>query len=448
MTYTKNLTDGPVGKTLWNLTLPMIAGFFSMIAFNLVDTLFVAQLGTDSLAAMSFTFPVIFFLAGMMVGLGTGTASVISRAVGAGDADRARRLTTDTILLGFVWAIIFSVLGLVTIDPLFSLLGASPPIRALIGQYMSILYGGMFVFIVPVMGNHAMRGCGDTLTPSIIMMGAAAINAVLDPIFIYGLFGFPRMELAGAALATIIARTISLVSAIWVLHWRKRMLVRIRPRLLDAWDSWRPILIVALPSALANLSVPLSMAVITHLASRFGPGAVAAVGAGIRLENVALLVVLALAAAIIPFIGQNYGAGRPDRVRGGYFFSARFSVFYGLGIWALFFVLAYPIARLFSDDPEVVGYIVWFVRIMPGGYPLLGIGHVTIAAFNSINRPLSAAMINLVRMFFLAVPLSYLGAWLFSVPGIFAGMALANVISGVGSLVLFRWMSREKRLSG
>jgi len=424
----------------------MIAGFFSMIAFNLVDTLFVAQLGTDELAAMSFTFPVIFFLAGMIIGLGTGTASVISRAVGAGNAHRARRLTTDAILLGFVWALVVSVLGLVTIDPLFGLLGASPPIRALIGQYMSILYGGMFVFILPVLGNHAMRGCGDTLTPSIIMMSAAVINAILDPLLIFGLLGFPRMELAGAALATIIARAISLFAAIWVLHWKKQMLVRIRPRLLDAWDSWRPILIVALPAAAANLSVPLSMAVITNLASRYGPGAVAAVGTGIRLENVALLVVLALAAAVIPFIGQNYGAGRPDRVRKGYFFSARFSIFYGLGIWALFIVLAHPIARLFSDDPEVVSYIVWFMRIMPGGYPLLGIGHVTIAAFNSINRPIHAAMINLVRMFFLAVPLSYLGAWLFSVPGIFGGMALANVISGVGAFVLFRWMSRRKRL--
>ncbi|MBN1882819.1 MAG: MATE family efflux transporter [Deltaproteobacteria bacterium] len=446
MTHTRDLTEGPVGKTLWNLTLPMIAGFFSMIAFNLVDTIFVAQLGTDPLAAMSFTFPVIFFLAGMMVGLGTGTASVISRAVGAGDADRARRLTTDAILLGFVWAIVISVLGLLTIDPLFSLMGASPPIIALIGQYMSILFGGIFVFIVPVLGNHSMRGYGDTLTPSIIMMGAAVINALLDPVLIYGLFGLPRMELAGAALATIIARSTSLVAAIWVLHWKKHMLVRVRPRLRAAWDSWRPILIVAVPAALANLSVPLSMAVITNLASRFGPGAVAAVGTGIRLENMALMVVLALAAAVIPFIGQNYGAGRPDRVRGGYFFSARFSVYYGLVIWALFFVLAHPIAGLFSDDPEVVGYIVWFVRIMPGGYPLLGIGHVTIAAFNSINRPIHAAMINLVRMFFLAVPLAYLGARLFSVPGIFCGMALANIISGVGAFLLFRWMSRRKRL--
>jgi putative MATE family efflux protein len=417
-----------------------------MIAFNLVDTIFVAQLGTEELAAMSFTFPIIFFLAGMIVGLGTGTASVISRAVGAGDAHWARRLTTDAILLGFVWAIVISVLGLLTIDPLFALLGASPPIRALVGQYMSILYGGIFVFIVPVLGNHSMRGCGDTLTPSLIMMSAALINAALDPIFIYGLFGFPRLELAGAALATITARSTSLVAALWVLHWRKRMLVRIRPRFLDAWDSWRPILIVAVPAAAANLSVPLSMAVITHLASRFGPGAVAAVGAGIRLENVALLVVLALAGAVIPFIGQNYGANRPDRVREGVSFGARFSIFYGLAVWALFFVLAYPIARLFSDDPDVVRYIAWFMRIMPGGYPLLGIGHVTIAAFNAINRPLSAAMINLVRMFFLAVPLAYLGAWLFSVPGIFGGMALANVISGIGALFLFRWMTGKKRL--
>lgn len=446
MTDARDLTDGPVGRTLWNLTLPMIAGFFSMIAFNLVDTIFVAQLGTEPLAAMSFTFPVIFFLAGMIVGLGTGTASVIARAVGAGDAHRARRLTTDAILLGFVWAIVVSVLGLLTIDPLFTLLGASPPIRALIGQYMSILFGGIFVFIVPVLGNHSMRGYGDTLTPSLIMMGAAVINAILDPLLIYGLFGFPRMELAGAALATIIARATSLAAAIWVLHWKKRLLVRVRPRLLDAWDSWRPILIVALPAAAANLSVPVSMAVITHLASRFGPGAVAAVGSGIRLENMALMVVLALAAAVIPFIGQNFGAGRFDRVRGGYFFSARFSIFYGLGIWALFIVLAHPIARLFSDDAEVIEYFVWFMRIMPGGYPLLGIGHVTIAAFNSINRPFHAAMINLVRMFFLAVPLAYLGAWLFSVPGIFGGMALANIISGAGALILFRWMSRQKRL--
>ena len=150
------LTEGPIAKTLAKLTLPMIFGIVGMVAFNLVDTFFIGQLGTRELAAISFTFPVVFVLGSLAMGLGVGTSAVISRAIGEGDRTRVQRLTTDGLMLAVLIVIIFVTLGLLTIEPVFQLLGASPDIIELIKSYMVIWYIGMPFVVIPMVGNNAI----------------------------------------------------------------------------------------------------------------------------------------------------------------------------------------------------------------------------------------------------------------------------------------------------
>lgn len=433
------LTTGPVGRSLIRLTLPMVMGLFGMVAFNVVDTYFVAQLGTRQLAAMSFTFPVVMFVGGIALGLGVGAASVISRAIGEGDTQKVRRLTTHGLVLSIFIVVLFVTAGLFSIDPLFRLLGATPGVLPLIREYMTIWYVGMVFVVVPMVGNNAIRAAGDAKYPGFMMVVGASINVILDPLLIFGLLGFPRLELRGAALATVFARATTLLGTLAILHFRERMLDFSSAALRHMCDSCKRILFIAVPAAGTRILTPLSMAVITRLAAGYGPGAVAAVGTGTRVQAFALLVVAALCSILVPFIGQNSGAGRTDRAELARHWANRFSFVWGLFCLVVFLVVARGVARLFSDDPQVVRNIVLYLSIVPIGFGLQGISMVISAALNAVNRPLSAAALNLVRMFALYVPLTFVGSRWFAMEGLFGGVALANVLAGIISLL---WMRR------
>ena len=218
------LVEGSVTKTMIGLTLPMLVGILGMVAFNLVDTFFVGRLGTLELAAMSFTFPVVLVVSSIARGLGVGTTAVISRAIGEGDRHKVQRLTTDALLLSLLVVIGFVAVGLMTIEPLFRLLGAGEEVLPLIRRYMFIWYFGMPFVVIPMVGNSAIRATGDTKTPSMVMVAAMLLNLILDPLLIFEPGPFPRLELAGAALATASARAFAMVVSLYVLIEREGMI--------------------------------------------------------------------------------------------------------------------------------------------------------------------------------------------------------------------------------
>lgn len=200
MNKTAELIDGSVAKILFNLTLPMIAGMLGIVAFNLVDTFFVGQLGSKELAALSFTFPVVLVINSLAMGIGIGASAVVSRAIGRGDHHEVQRLTTDSLFLALVLVAFFVSFGVLTIEPLFTLLGAGPDIVVLIREYMVIWYIGVLFVNIPMVGNNAIRATGDTKTPSAVMLTAAVVNIALDPVLIFGLGPAPALESKGPRL--------------------------------------------------------------------------------------------------------------------------------------------------------------------------------------------------------------------------------------------------------
>ena len=329
------------------MTIPMAFGLFAMVAFNFVDTLYVARLGSLELAAMSFTFPVIMLISSVALGLGIGTASTVSRAIGREDQHRVKRLTTDGLALSLVAVTALAVIGLVTIDPLFTALGADTETLPLVRQYMRVWYCGMPFVVIPMVGNNAIRATGDTMTPGLIMIGAAIINVALDPLLIFGLWGFPRLELVGAAAATVIARALTLIVSLAILHFREHMIEWSIPPSRDLWESWKQILFVGVPTAATNVLTPIAMGVITRLAAGYGAAVVAAVGVGTRVEAIVLMVMFALSSSLVPFIGQNWGAGKLDRIHTAQGQSIRFALAWGTLWIAALFALARPLGELF-----------------------------------------------------------------------------------------------------
>lgn len=434
------LIDGPVGKTLVRLTIPMIVGIMGMVAFNLIDTFFVGQLGTPQLAAMSFTFPVVFIIGSIAMGLGVGTSSVIAHAIGEGDQHKVQRLTTDALALGVLLAAVFVGIGLLTIEPLFKAMGATPDILPYIKEYMIIWYPGVLFVIIPMVGNNAIRATGDTKTPAVIMMVAGGVNLVMDPLLIFGIGPFPRWELQGAAFATVLARAAVLVISLKILHFREKMITLERPPFKKVLDSWKKLLYLGIPAAGSNLIIPVSMAVITRLVSTYGAAAVAALGVATRLESFSLTVIMALGSVLTPFVAQNRGAGKFDRIRLAIKYARRFSMAWGAGVFIIFLFLAGPIGGLFNENPEVIEAVRFYLIIISGTFGLEGILMLTGSAFNALNKPLPAAVLTLLRMAILYIPLAYLGSSLWGLNGIFGAAAAANVMAGSAA---FYWLNRE-----
>ncbi|MCK6511493.1 MATE family efflux transporter [Myxococcota bacterium] len=428
------LTEGPIATTVLGLAGPMVFGILSIMLMNLIDTYFVGKLGTAQLAAISFTFPVVAFVGSIALGLAAGTTSVVSRAIGAGRWEEVQKLTTHAMLLSMLVVACFAVVGLLTIDPLFRALGAKESALPWIHDYMVIWYIGVVFLVVPMVGNGAIRASGDTRTPAVVMFFAALVNIVLDPIFIFGWGPIPRMEMAGAALTTIFSRALTLLVALWVLSRREKMLDFSSRCLQGIFASWRAVLAIGLPSAATQIATPLSLGILTGMLAGYGKETVAAFGAGGRLEMLFLMVPMAVSAALAPFVGQNWGAQRKDRVTGALRFSFMLSLVGGTLAYLVIFVMADPIARFFSNDPKVVPWITRYLWIVAFGYPLTGVVMACSATFNATNQPMKAAALALLRMPILSLPLAWLGMNWFGPQGVFWALALAQIITGMVAL--------------
>jgi len=433
------LTEGPVTRHLVRLTLPMIMGMLSMTIFHLTDTYFIGQLGKNELAAISFTFPVIMVLNSIALGLGVGASSVISRTIGEGNSMKVRRLATDALFLAVIIVAFVVAAGELTIYPLFRLLGAPEDILPLTAAYMRIWYIGVVFVVVPMTGNHIIRATGDMKTPGLIMTAAALVNMVLDPIFIFGFGPFPGMGIAGGAIATVIGRAMSMVIALAVIIFREKLITLDRVPFREVLSSWKKILFVGIPAALSNLIIPVTMGVITRLVASFGTSAVAGFGVATRLEMLVMLVIRALASVMIPFSGQNWGAGLLDRVKTALKSSYIIAAVWSLVLFVLLFIFGKPVVSLFNKDPQIVETAVLYLRIVAASYSFQGILLVSVASLNALNKPIHSILVSLFHAAGLYVPLALAGTALWGLKGIFIAAFAANTIAGIGAaLTAFR----------
>lgn len=430
------LLHAPIGKTLWSMTWPMMLGVATLISFNVVDTFFISLLGTEALAAIGFTFPVTFTVISLTIGLGIGTSAVIARKLGADNEKEARYCGSSALYLSALLVGSLSLLGFIFAEPVFRLMGAGDDLMPLIMQYMNIWFLGAVMLVIPMIGNSILRASGDTKTPSIIMALGGLMNAVLDPILIFGFGPVPAMGMQGAALASVLAWGVGFVLIIYWLVVKRGLIDPIPPSISEFVRSSRKLLAIGLPAAGANMLTPLAMGVLTAMVATYGAAAVAGFGAGIRLESLASIVILALSMSLPPFISQNFGAGRMQRVAGAYKTALVFVLISQALIYLLMIALLPLIQHAFAREDEVARVLALFVWIMPLGYGVQGCIILSNSALNALHQPLHALMLSIARLFVFFVPLSYLGSQLGGLPGLFIGGVVANVLT---ALLSYRW---------
>jgi len=433
------LTEGPVGRHLLDMTFPVLLGITTMMGQAFVDAWFLGRVGDRALAAHAFSFPILMIVTSVAIGLGAGTSSVVARAIGANDLRRARRLATDSLFLSFLITAGFCVLGVLTINPLFRLLGAPDDMIPMIRSFLLILYSGVPFVVVGMVGMASMRATGDTRLPSKLMILGSILNVLLDPIFIFGLGPVPALGLNGAAVAALLARGVIFVGALYLLRGRLNMISFNRPDPVELRKSWRDILHVGIPAAGTNAIVPIATAIIIAMIASYGPEAVAGFGVASRIESLVLVMFYALSAIIGPFVGQNIAAGKESRIMEALRLCMIFCVGAGLVGAGILALSAGFLPTLFSDNDDVVRVTRLFLWIAPLGYGGYGLVMVINASFNGLGKPMPGVVVSLLRTIILYVPLALIAEHYYGMVGIFAAYTAANVFTG---FVAYAWAKK------
>ena len=426
---TNEILSAPVGKILYNLTYPMVIGILAVFFFNLVDTFFISLLGTQSLAAVSFTMPIAMLVLNLSIGLGIASSALIATAAGARDQARVQHYVVATLLLTFSISLLLLLFGVLFNDEIFLLLGADEQLLPLIWQYMKFWWPGVSLMMLMIVINSCMRAIGNTKLPSMMMLGSAILNAILDPIFIFGVGPVEGMGISGAALASTLCWFLVVVVMLYssakidLLHWASLTAYKIV-------SIWKKLILLGVPAIITNVLVPIASAFLLIIIAPMGEQTVAAFGVGSRIEPFAILVILALTSTIPVFVGQNFAAGQHARIWQVLSLSIRFLLIWQIGVWLLLWLAAPLLATIFSQDEIVIDKIVTFLMIMPIGYAGMGIVLCANAALNSLQKTSVSMLLNFIRLAAFYVPLAWIGGQYYGFEGLLLGASIGNMVAG------------------
>ena len=426
-----DLTTGSIRRHLVRLTLPMVTSLFALISFQLVNTFYISKLGTVELAAISFTFPVTYIIFSLFLGFGIATSSVVSRLLGERKPEDVRRIVTHSLLMVFSLSLLIALGGILFSHPIFQVMGADETLIDFIHDYMLIYFSGVFFICLPVVINSALRASGDAKTPAIIITSAALANAALDPVMIFGLFGFPRLELQGAAISTLVTNIIATLVGLYIMHKRDMISMRYLFDFSAFKNSMLRILTIAIPAGLTSGLPSIVNSVILSLLAKTGAAAVAAFGVASRVEAFCFIIMMALASGMAPIIGQNYGANRMDRVRETIKDAIIFCVLWSIFVAGLLGIFAHFFADIFSEDTNVQQYIVLYFFTVPFTYALSNIVNGWASAFNAMGKPQYSAGMLFLKLIVLLIPALYFGYALSGPIGVFAAIAAVNIATGI-----------------
>ncbi|MDG1437795.1 MAG: MATE family efflux transporter [Emcibacteraceae bacterium] len=434
-----DLTKGSVNKHLIRMALPMIIGLTASMSYTFVDSYFIARLGTNEVAAMGFVSRMVMIIFSVAIGLSAGVTSVLARVAGSGDQEEVKRLATNTLLMTFILSLCISIFGYLTIDPIFTAMGANAEVLPHVRDYMMIWYLSPLFVILPMTGGAVMRALGDTKLQGNLMLLAAFINAALDPLLIFGMYGFPELGFAGAAWASLITRFFSFSIILYALIYRYHVICFSKKTIYTFGASLKRILHVGIPATGTNIIIPIVAAMVISIVARYGTEAVAATHVATTIEMISLVLFFSTSAVVGPFIGQNLGAKNFDRIDECIKSVSIFCIVWGLFVASVIATFAPTLAGLFRKEPEIIALAQSYLYVVPISYGLYGIVMSVNAMFNSLGKPMPAVAISTLRVFILQLPLFYFASKFYGLEVAFMTITASNIIAGV---IGYIWIKR------
>jgi putative MATE family efflux protein len=444
----QDFTEGSISRAIFLLATPMVLEMFMESLFAIVDVFWVTRLSANAIATVGLTESMMTLVFSVAFGVSLSTTAMVARRIGEKDSQGAATAAVQAIFLGIGIAAVMGVPGFLLAPHLLGWMGAPADLIATGHHYASIVFGSSVIVMLLFLNNAIFRGAGDASVAMRVLWMSNLINLALDPCFIFGLGPFPALGVTGAAVSTLTGRTLGVLYQFWILT-RGHTRVMIRP------SDWR--VVPRVISSLARVSATgvmqfivahISWIALVRMISSFGSVAVAGYTIGIRIFVFVILPAWGLSGAAATMVGQNLGAGKPDRAQRSVWLTCFYTmIFLGL-IGVAFICVPGAIAHLFTSDPMVSSYAVDCLRIVGYGNLTYAFGMVMLQAFNGAGDTVTPTVINTIGFLFCEIPL----AWALAFPahlqvrGVFASIPIAESLIAVMGLFMFtrgRWKKRK-----
>lgn len=439
---TRDFTQGSILAALIILAIPMILEMSMEALFAIVDTFFVAQLGAESLAVVGLTESVLVLIYAVAIGLSIGATATVARRTGEKDFDGAAKSAAHIIYLGVIVSVVMGAIGIIFAPDIFRLLRAEPAVIELGTPFMRIMLGSNAVIVFLFLLNAIFRGAGDAAIALRVLIVANGLNILFCPLLIFGVGPFPELGVTGAAIATVIGRGSGVLYAAWALFFRSnggRIEIRKQHWKLDPQLLWSLVRL----SSTAILQFLISTASWTGLVviiAGFGTVALAGYQIGLRVIVFVILPAVGLANAAATLVGQNLGAGKPERAERSVWVAGFLNAGL-LGLAGLFFVI-FPdlVISIFTTNPEIAAYGRDCLRIVGYGYAFYGLGMVMESSFNGAGDTVTPTWLNFLVFWMFEIPLAYVLAYRlgWGPQGAFWAITLAFSLLAVSSALLFK----------
>ena len=445
--FNKNITEGSLRSSFWKLAMPIIAGALMQDLFTLVDLFFVGRLGYIAVAALSVSGVILAVIIMVAIGISSGTTALIAHFVGKKDYTSADNVLFQTFAISIACSLVMALVGIFGTNLLLRIFGASHQVIPQATVYLKISFiCSIFIFLF-ITFNQALRGSGDAVTPLKILALSNAINIILDPMLIFGFWFFPRMGVAGSAVATVISETIGvslllkhLIAGDSTLHFRKETF-KLNFILMGRMIK------IGFFASFEVLMRQLSLLMLLRLVNYFGASCLAAFGIGLRLRMSIIMIGLGMGIASSVLIGQNMGADQPQRATQSGWKGLKYFETIIIPISVLLFIFSHKTIALFNSHPEVVSIGSHFLRFSAITLPFLASTLILSRGVSGAGDTMAPAIMTGIAQIGLRMPIAYILVYIFKMGsnGIWLGINTSDICQGLAMLWYFKSKYWQKR---
>ena len=429
-----NLTKGNVTRELWSLAWPLMLSVFMYTLYNIIDAFWVSKISGEAIAAVSISQVVIFIMVALSMGLAIGSGVITAMNIGAGNKKEAERVLGQSFVLSAIAAGIFTVFSLIFRNQLLIISGAQGSIFQPALEYFTITAAGSVFLFILMNTIFAFNFQGDTFSLTKLLFISIIVNVILDPILIFGLFGFPEMGIAGAAIATLFSQIIFIIIAIKSLMHPNRKIRFYFYNLNIKKGSIKKVFAIGIPASLTQVLGPIGEAAILFILSiAFLEAGAISYSIGFRIEFFAFLPAIGFGFGAASLIGQNIGAGNLKRAKESFTTALKFSVIGSATIGIISIILSSFIVDIFTSDPVIKNYATSFIWIVSLGFGFFAATMVEASAFQAIGRSWPGFWITIVRLVIITLPLSIFFTQFLNLPiqFIWFAIVLGNIIASI-----------------
>lgn len=444
----QDFTEGKILSSLTTLAAPIILANLLQTGYQLIDTFWLGRLGANAVAAVSVSFPILMLIISLGAGLTLAGTVLVAQYKGANDQKMVNYISSQNVFLIFLVSIFLSLMGYFIADPLMKIIGAGPEILEDSISYFKISsLGFVFIFMFFIF-QSLMRGIGNVMLPVYVVLSTVVLNAILDPLFIYGYGPIPAYGIAGAAIASVFTQGISGFIGIYILFKGKSGIYIKWASMKLNLEAVKKILKLGVPASVEQSTRAGGMIMMIALVASFGSHVVASYGIGARILSFVVVPALGFAIATTSLIGQNIGAGKLERAEKVANLSSKIGFFGLTAIGLIFFLFAeYLVAFFVPDDPEVIKDGALFIKIMAPSFGLMGIQQIMNGVFNGAGFTKASMLISILGLWIIRFPLAFLlskNTGLGFV-GIWWAFPTSNLITAVVAFIYFKmghWKTR------